>query len=354
MSPKAVTITDVARRARVSISTVSRVINNTVPVSAELRARVEQAMQELNYKPNILARNLRRQSSAMIGVIIPNIRGPFFAETVRGIEDFCFERGYMVYLCNSDDDPEKEILYAEQLHRMRVDGVIFVGTWGWELLDHVRGLCEGGIPVCLINRPAEDLPVDLVLIDKNRGNYIATSHLVAQGHQVIGCITHIFQGGVGHEEVRGYRKALEEAGIPVREDLIIEATPFLSGGYQAARSLLEKPDPPTAIFAHSDMLAIGAARAALEMGLHVPGDLSIVGFGDIPFSEFYNPPLTTVRQPQHQMGSKAAAMLFERMKNKQLPQRQAIVEPRLIIRATTAAPKQRNPNPHSTPSRQRS
>ena len=339
MARKPVTITDVARKARVSVSTVSRVINNSLPVSETLRKRVEKAMAELNYQPNLMARNLRRQSSAMIGVIIPNIRVPFFAEAVRGIEDYCFEQGFMVYLCNSDDDPEKEILYAEQLHRMRVDGVIFVGAWGWEHLDHVRDLCRNDIPVCMINRPAEDLPVDLVLIDRRRGNYLATSHLVSLGHRRVGCIANLSQGGVGHEKLRGYRQALSEAGIPVREDMIIETTPFLTGGFEAAKRLLAIPHPPSAIFCRSDMLAIGAAHAAVELGLRIPQDLSLVGFGDIPFAQFYNPPLTTVRQPQYQMGAKAAAMLFERMKNRSLPQRQAIVEPRLIIRATTAEPR---------------
>lgn len=336
MSSGPTTITDVARQAGVSISTVSRVLSNSAPVSDEKRSRVLEAVEELNYRPNILAQNLRRKSTTTIGVIVPTIRAPFCTEVFGGIENECFQTGRMVYLCDSDDDPEKEIIHSEQLMRVGVDGIIIVGAFGWEYQDHIETICKRGIPVSIINREVSNCSVDLILIDKTKGNYLATLHLIELGHRAIGCITNLSPGGTGHEEVKGYRTALNEAGIGVNENLIIETSPTFTGGFEAAKSLIQSRERLSAIFARSDTFAIGAARAITDLGLDIPEDLSLIGFGDIPVAEFYNPPLTTIRQPHFDMGVKAASMLFERIENKDLPQRQVFIEPRLIIRESTA------------------
>jgi len=336
MAERKVTITDVARAAGVSISTVSRVINNSTPVSPDLREQVLCAVRELGYQPNILAQNLRNKSVAAIGVIIPDIRAPFFSMVVRGIEDVCFEHEHTVLLCNSDGDPEKEILYAEALYRRQVDGIIFASAWGWDFSDHIEELYRRGMPLSFINRTLSNLAVDMVLVDKTIGNYQATRHLLDLGHRVIGCITMLSSGGATQEEVRGYRRALSEAGLAVDESLIIAATPVPAEGRLAAQKLLAREPRPSAIFARSDSLAMGVLYAAWEMGIKVPDELSVVGYSDANLMEFLTPPLTTVRQPQYEMGARAATALFERIECNDLPQRQTIIQPQLIVRGTTA------------------
>jgi LacI family transcriptional regulator len=332
---KSVTITDVAKAAGVSISTVSRVTNGSAPVTEELRNRVLKAMAELGYRPSILAPSLRELPS--IGVIIPDISTPFFARVVQGIEDVCLANNHPVLICNAGGDPEREVLYADELSRLRVGGVIFAGAWGWEYDEHIAELHRRGIPLCLINREVSDLAVDMVLVDKTMGNYEATSHLLNLGHTAIACISGIPSAAVAHERVRGYRRAMEEAGIGVDESLIVHAQLSVEGGYRAGRELLMRERRPSAIFARTDLLALGVLHAAWDLGIRVPDELSVVGFDDSPLVDHVTPPLTTIRQPQYEMGAKAATLLFERMANSDLPQRQIIIQPRLILRQTTAA-----------------
>lgn len=338
MAEGKVTITDVARAAGVSISTVSRVMNGTTPVSAELREQVLAVVQELGYQPNRLAQNLRNQSVAAIGVIIPDIRAPFFSMVVRGIEDACFANDHTVLLCNSDDDPEKELLYAEELYRRQVDGIIFASAWGWQFNDPIEDLHRRGVPLSLINRTVSDLPVDMVLVDKTTGNFMATQHLLELGHRTIGCITMRSGGGADEEEVKGYRQALQRWQVPVDESLIVSSVPLPGEGRLAAQKLLSRTPRPTAIFARSDALAMGVLFAAWEMGIKVPDELSVVGYSDAPHVQYLTPPLTTIRQPQYEMGNRAAKALFERIARPDLSQRQTIIQPQLMVRGTTASP----------------
>jgi LacI family transcriptional regulator len=335
-----VTITDVARLAGVSISTVSRVINNSMPVSDELRKSVLKAMEELNFKPNILAQNLRRRLTSVIGVIIPDIRFPAFDEVVKGVEDTCIQNEHTVLLSDSNSDPEREIINAELFERQQVDGIVFAGIWGWEQQEHIARLCENGMPICLVNRDIDNLPVDQVSTSNERGEYLAVSHLIDLGHRVIGCAALLPTGGIKKDELSGYRQALADAGYQVREDLITNTTPSYSSGVEAGKRLLQQNTRPTAIFARSDQMAIGVIKAALDMGLKVPEDLSVIGYGDIPISQYFNPPLSTIRMPRYEMGVKAALMLLERIEKKNLPQRQAIFEPHLVVRTSTTVPKE--------------
>lgn len=335
MRERKVTITDVARAAGVSISTVSRVMNNSSPVSRELREQVQKAMADLGYQPNIMAQSLRSNSMASIGVIIPDIRAPFYSMVVRGIEDVCFAHDHTVLLCNSDDDPEKEILYAEELFRRQVDGIIFASSWGWEFSEPLEDLHRRGLPMALINRMAPELLIDMVLVDKNTGNYAATRHLLDLGHRVIGCITIRSGGGAVDEEMLGYRQALTRSRIAVDESLIIPAVPLPAEGRLAAKKLLARNPRPTAIFTRSDTLAMGVIYAAWEMGIKVPEELSVIGYGDAINMEYLTPPLTTIRQPQYEMGSRAATALFERIARPDLPQRQTVIQPQLMVRGTT-------------------
>jgi len=327
---------DVAERAGVSVTTVSHVINETRPVSDELRQRVLAAIDELGYQPNVLARSLRRGETHTIGMIVPDSANPFFAELARGIEDTSFEHGYNLILCNSDGDLDKELIYADVLTEKQVDGILFVAAG--VSTDHIRALQERRIPVVIVDREIPDVSVDQVLTDNARGGWLATRHLLELGHRCIGCITGPSDVTPSAERVTGYRQALSEGGIPVDEVLIVKGDFQYESGYRAARQILARDDPPTAIFTCNDLMAVGAISAAVEMGCQVPVNLSVVGFDDVRLASFANPPLTTIVQPKYEMGVLATTMLLERMRNHDIPPRRRLLDTSLLIRQSTAPP----------------
>jgi LacI family transcriptional regulator len=325
---------DVAERAGVSVSTISHVINETRPVSDELRQRVLAAMDELGYQPNRLARSLRRGETHTIGMVVPDSANPFFAEVARGIEDTSFEYGYSLILCNSDGDLEKELFYTNVLTEKQVDGILFVAAG--VSTEHICALQERHIPVVVVDREIPNVSVDEVLTDNARGGWLATRHLLELGHRRFGCITGPSNLTPSAERVTGYRQAVEEDGVPVDEVLIVKGDFQYEGGYRAARQLLAMDDPPTAIFACNDLMAVGAISAAVELGRKVPSDLSVVGFDDVPLASFTNPPLTTVVQLKYEMGVIATTMLLERMHDCDMPPRRRMLDTTLVIRQSTA------------------
>ena len=324
----------VAKRANVSVTTVSHVINETRPVSDELRQRVLTAMDELGYQPNLLARSLRQGKTHTIGMIIPDNANPFFAEMARGVEDTSFEQGYSVILCNSDGNLDKELLYANVLAEKRVDGILFVvaGLSTKRILD----LQARRMPLAVVDRDLPDAAVDSVLTDNAQGGWLATHHLVELGHHRIGCITGPSDITPSAERITGYRQALDENGIPVDKALIVRGDFQYDSGYQAASQLLQMDDPPTAIFACNDLMAIGVMSAALKLGLHIPADLSVIGFDDVRLASFANPPLTTIVQPKYEIGVIATTMLLERMHDLEMPARRRVFETNLLLRQSTA------------------
>ena len=325
---------DVAERASVSVTTVSHVINETRPVSDELRRRVLAAIGELGYQPNVLARSLRRGETHTIGMIVPDSANPFFADLARGIEDISFEHGYNLILCNSDGDLEKELLYTDVLTEKQVDGILFVAAG--VSTDHIRALQERRIPVVIVDREIPGVSVDRVLTDNARGGWLATRHLVELGHRRIGCITGPSGVTPSAERVIGYRRALDERGIPVDEECIVKGDFQYESGHSAARQLMSMDESLTAIFACNDLMAIGAIRAVLELGLDVPAHLSVVGFDDVRVASYFNPSLTTIVQPKYEMGVVAATMLMERMHDLDILPRRRVLDTSLLIRESTA------------------
>ncbi len=281
----------VAERAGVSVTTVSHVINETRPVSEELRQRVLAAMDELGYQPNRLARSLRRGKTHTFGMIIPDNANPFFAEMARGVEDTSFGQGYSVILCNSDGDLDKELLYTNMLAEKRVDGILFVAA-GLST-ERILDLQARQMPLVLVDRDLPNAAVDSVLTDNAQGGWLATRHLIELGHRRIGCIIGPSDITPSAERITGYRRALHESDIPVDEALIVKGDFQYASGYRAASQLLAMDAPPTAIFACNDLMAVGAISAALKAGSQVPADLSVVGFDDVRLASFANPPLTT-------------------------------------------------------------
>ena len=325
-----VTMRDVAERANVSVTTVSHVINDTRPVSYELRQRVLAAMDELGYQPNRLARSLRRGQTHTIGMIIPDSSNPFFAEVARGVEDTSFKQGYSVILCNSDGDLDKELLYTNVLAEKRVDGILFVAA-GLST-ERILDLQAQRMPLVVVDRDIPDAAVDSVLTDNARGGWLATCHLIDLDHRRIGCITGPSDITPSADRITGYRRALSEADIPLDEALVVKGDFRYEGGYQAASQLLGTRERPTAIFACNDLTAMGAICAASQRRLRIPDDVAIVGCDDIALAAFTNPSLTTVAQPKHDMGAAALEMLLDRIADPDRPALRRILPTELLIR----------------------
>lgn len=325
------TIRNVAEKAGVSITTVSHVINGTRYVSDELIQRVHAAMDELNYRPNVLARGLRRGDTRTIGLVVPDNSNPFFAEVARVIEDVGFKNGYSVILCNSDDDLSKEAAYLNVLIAKQVDGVIFIAA-GSEY-EHLLELTGRNIPVVVVDREIEHALADIILVDNELGGYEAAKYLVDLGHKKIACITGPSEVTPSAGRVQGYRRALEEAGIPLRQDYVTAGDFHFQGGEAAMVRLLELEDPPTAVFACNDWMAVGTFRAVRKAGKQIPKDVSIVGFDDIQLASVVNPTLTTIAQPISDMATMAAELLITRMQNSQeIPTQRTLLNPILRIR----------------------
>ena len=329
-----VTIHDVAVRAGVSATTVSHVVNETRPVSDTLCARVRLAMDELGYQPNALACSLRRKQTHTIGLIVPDNANPFFAEVARAIEDAAFNIGYSVILCNSDGILARELQYVDVLANKQIDGIILVAAG--DSAHHVQLLQARNIPVVVVDRDIPGLAADCVLTDNVQGGWLATNHLLTLGHHRIGCITGPPDLISSAQRVEGYRLALQTAGVVVDETLIFPGDFRDLTGYQGTQHLLALADPPTAVFACNDLMAIGAIGAALEAGCRVPADLSVVGYDDIHLAHYTNPSLTTISQPKGELGVVAAGMLLERLRDRTLPPRRRLLTNELIIRHSTA------------------
>ena len=325
---------DVAECAGVSVTTVSHVINNTRSVKPSTRQKVEEAMHSLGYQPNVLARSLRKGETLTIGIILPDNTNPYFAELVRGIEDSSFSQGYSVILCNSDNDLKKERLYTNVLLEKQVDGIIMVaaGSSG----ENIHHLQVRGVPLVLVDRRVPDIEADYVFADNQQGGFLAANHLVDLGHRAIACIAGPVGVQLSRERVAGYRQALGEAGIKIEKSWIVEGDFQYQSGYDAARVLFDREPVPTAIFACNDLMAIGVYRYAHEKGYHIPKQLSVVGFDDISLAAYTNPPLTTVRQFKHEMGSMAARLLLERMTQRDLAPRHEILDTQFVVRDSTA------------------
>ena len=324
-----VTAKDVAHKAGVSTTTVSHVINETRFVSQELRTRVYQAMEELNYRPNAVARSLRCQKTQNIAIVVPDIAYPFLAELARGVEDEAFRQGYSSIVCESNTDAEREAACVELMQSKRADGIVFVGTG--ESFHHVQNLIAQQIPVVVCNQDL-DLPIDTVIADNVASGYQATQHLIQSGHRRIGCIAGPQQLYVSAQRVKGYRQALQAQDLPWDKALMVHGNFRCRGGYDAMYKLLALDPPPTAVLACNDMMAMGAICAASKKKLDIPGDVAIVGCDDIALAAFTNPSLTTIIQPKREMGVVAVQMLLQRIANPDKPPERHVLPVTLTVR----------------------
>lgn len=330
------TIYDVAAKAGVSAATVSRVLNGRGTVSADLATRVETAVRELDYRPNGVARNLRRRATNVWGLIISDIGNPFFTALVRGVEDAAHEAGYSLVLCNSDDILDKEKSYVQIALAEQMAGVVI--TPSSEAESDLSPLLTRGIPVVAVDRRLHRHDVDTVVGDNVRGARLAIEHLLESGCRRIACITGPMQTTTAQERLEGYRQAVTAAGIELDPDLVVAENFKEDGGYDGAERLLRLGNRPDGLFVANNLMTVGALEALVDAGVEVPDDLLLVGFDDIPWARLTRPRLTTVHQPTYEMGRDAGRLLAARLTSDPGHARTVILSPTLRVRESSRRP----------------
>jgi LacI family transcriptional regulator len=339
MTPRRVTIQDVARAAKVHASTVSRALNPRTCelVTATVAERVRKQAGRLGYVPDPVAAGLRTRRTATVGILIPDIANPVFPPILRGIEATLAESGYTAILVNTDNDAGRAGQALAQLAGRRVDGVILATVArGDPLVAHCRRL---GLPVVLVNRGSGGRGVSAVVNDDERGITAAVAHLVQLGHRRIGHVAGPARLSTGAARRAGFVAAMRVAGLPCADDSIAEASSFgIEAGAAAAARLLDATGPLTAIVAANDLIALGCYDELARRGLRCPGDLSITGFNDMPFADRFAPPLTTVRIPHRTMGAEAARLLLAELAGPRARRQEIRLQPELVVRGSTAPP----------------
>lgn len=306
------TIIDVANLAGVSTATVSRVINSPDKVRPETREKVQRAMKLCRYNYNALARGFITKHSRILGIIIPSITNPIFAESTRGIQDIASARGYHTILGNTDYQPEKEAKFIQVFREMQVDGMLVTTT---NLKSRaLQNLTDDRFPFILLYSTVRQGPLSTIGIDNFLGGYQATEYLIQHGHRRIAMLAGDFSiSDKSFHRWHGYRKCLKDHNISYQSDLLVQSMFALENGKKGIIKLLSQKKRPTAAFCANDFLAIGAMEGARELGLRIPDDLSVVGFGDIPLSAYLDPCLSTIRQPAYDMGERGAEVLLDKL-----------------------------------------
>ncbi|SPF32543.1 Transcriptional regulator, LacI family [Candidatus Sulfopaludibacter sp. SbA4] len=314
------TIKDVARESGVNISTVSRALNHGYGVNDQTREHVIAVAARLNYRPNRIARGLVTGRSHSLGLIVSDIRNPFFAEVARGAEDAARTGNCDLVLCNSDLDADKQMQYVQSLLEKRIDGIM-MNSVSMLSREQQTQLAGSGVPIVLLNRPASNHTFSTVCADNESGGALAARYLLGLGHRRIAHLTGPRQHGNLSDRARGFVRALQSAENPV-QPIVLHGKFNFDGGAELARKLLDAHPDVTAIFAANDVMAFGVVQAALDRGLRIPEDLSLIGFDNIEFSVVVHPPLTTIHQPKYEMGSAAVDILLRlaRDKSKQIPE----------------------------------
>lgn len=337
------TIKDVARHAGVSTMTVSRVINNSGYASAETRAKVERAIDELGFVPNALARHLRSKATRSLALVLPDITNPFFTTIARGVEDVAAAHEFAVFLCNTDESLEEESRCIEMLVQRQIDGVALVPAGSSQ--ESFKLLRARNVPVVALDRRVST-SVDQVRSDSEAGAHRLVCHLLALGHTRIAMLTGRRSISTSADRIAGFRRALEEHGIPFDPAFVRFGGYEFEGGYAMARELLGMPSLPTAIFAANDLIAFGAIRALGEAGLSVPQDVSIVCFDDLLERWLPDPFLTVVEQGAYEIGRQGAELILERIEGKGPSKARSVILPvDFRVRRSTAAPHDRHEPP---------
>ncbi|UKS27122.1 LacI family transcriptional regulator [Paenibacillus sp. HWE-109] len=332
------TIYDVAREAGVSIAAVSQVMNGKGKISEERRAEILKTMERLNYQPSVIASALTGKKTFTLGLLVPDISNPFFAEIARAVEDQGHHLGYSLVICSTDNKDERVERYLNLLQQKSIDGMI-IGT-GMDNKEMLTPLMKQGIPIAMIAREMPDIGVHTVVVDDCVGGALAAKHLLDLGHTRLAILAEHAKVISSRERVRGFRNTLEEAGVVLPDSGVRNCHYTVEDGKRQAIALLEESAGvrPTALFCCNDMLAIGALQAAKQLGLKVPEQLSVIGFDNTILASVTDPPLTTVAQPIEPMGKRVVDLLIQELKKESTTKQRVVLRPELMIRQSTASP----------------
>jgi LacI family transcriptional regulator len=334
---KRITIADVAREAGVSTMTVSRVVNDKDGVSSATRKCVQAVVDRLGYRPSNIARGLVTKRTGTLGLVMPDVSNPFFSEVARGAEHVAYGQSYNVFLCNTEENVDRELAVLKSLEEKRVDGVVLCSSrLNEEELEEATTRHPAAV---LVNRRLESGHVGVVMIDDRRGARVATEHLLRRGHRAIGFLAGPPASHSGSQRTKGHQAALAASGVSYNSDWTKHCSPTVEGGRDAASDLLSEHDELTALFCYNDLVAVGALQACDEHGVHVPEDVAVVGCDDIPLAALITPPLTTSRGPRYELGKQAMQLLLRQIdgcpeESEHGPCTEIVLQPELIIRAS--------------------
>ncbi len=325
-------VQDVAREAKVSTATVSRALNKSANVKKSTAERVLAAAKKLDYKPDRVARRMRVKTtdSLIIGLIITDIGNPFFSDLSRGVEDVSHRFKNAVMISNTDENPEKEKFYIDSMLSEKVSGFIIAPTSG--NINYLQELSRDGFPMVCVDRKPSGLDMDSVLINNEKGAYIAVKRLLELGHKRIGIINGIKGLSTTDERYKGYKKALKEANLSLVSDLVVFENYKESGGKHGMQTFLSLDEPPTAVFSTNNLMTLGCIEEIKKQNLIIPNDIALIGFDDMSWSNALNPPLTAVKQPGYELGVNAAELLMKRLNNPNLNTTNIMLNPELVVR----------------------
>jgi LacI family transcriptional regulator len=331
------TIKDVARKARVAISTVSAVLNHSAPVSARVVRKVEAAIAATGYVPHGAARSLRSGHSRLIGLVLPDIANPHFATVARTVEGVCLNAGYMAAAFSTSEDAERETQILHMMQMQRVAGLVIIPTRS----DRKQGrklMSEVHVPAVLLDSYVDGMPYDVVKLDNVEAGRLATDHLLQRGHRRIAVTTGRPNIATGADRLEGYTRAHKKQKVRVDRSLFLSGNFRREDAYLSTLEIMRRPQPPTAIFALSNMMMLGVLQALGELGLKIPDDVSVVGIDDFDTAPMMNPPPTVVAEPVADMARSAITRLLEQIAGARKPSGQREVHaPQLIVRASTRA-----------------
>lgn len=325
-------IKDIARKANVSFSTVSRALQNSPLISRRTAEKIQRIARESGYRASAVARGLVTQRTKTIGVVVTTIADPFVSEVVHGIEECCNDHGYSVFLANSNADPDREVKVVHSFSERRVDGIVVTSSRVGAL--YIPMLSEMRVPIVLVNNQQPGEFVHSVMIENVQGSREATNHLIQLGHRRIAYLGDRFGHQSDTERFSGYRQALDRAALPFFPELVAHGDGKPENAIAAAESLLGLPEAPTAIFCYNDMTALGVLKTLHARRMRVPEDVSVVGFDDLFIASYTDPPLTTVRQPRRRMGQLAMESLLQLMRGEN-PSQAITVPAELVIRESS-------------------
>ncbi len=332
MVKKYVTLKDIAKIAGVSVNTVSRALNNKPDISKETKKKIIKIAKELNYRKDFTASSLRRKESKIVGVILADSANPFYSEVLKGIEAASKDFGYNIILINSERNYEQEASAINILLSRRIDGLLLSPVQ--EKIDDIKELLSLKIPLVIFARHFEDLPVNEVRSDDVKAGYLATNHLIQRGAKSILMINGYLHKSPAKLRLEGYKKALKEHGLPIREELIIVGDIGMEDGEKAVNKALNQGFSFDGIFAYNDILALGAMKALKKKGVKIPKDIKIVGCDDILFSSVTTPSLTTIRVKKYEMGYEAFKLLIKVLRGRKKIEKK-VLDVELIVREST-------------------